>query len=201
MLKEYERICVKVKVKQNWPHVQTLQAKKDCETGSSVFVQMLKQAAVSNGPMPVCVQRIICSVWEKKNSFDQRAGHVFLYAYFIFYFILWNGSKWCACFLSSSKYLMMCQNEASLLGTDSNTGNNGKKRKDRLHVWTRCVHPILLMNISVDESLVFWQCNTSDNMSHSLFLSHSAWPQFLFHLAKPIQSHLEVVIIVVKNTT
>lgn len=69
-IKKYETVCVKVKAKGNGPHVQTLLAKRGCETGSSVFVQMLKQASVSNRPMPMCVQRIICSVWEKKISFD-----------------------------------------------------------------------------------------------------------------------------------
>lgn len=106
-IKKYETVCVKVKVKPNGPHVQTLLAKRGCETGSSGFVQMLKQASASNRPMPICVQRIICSVWKKKNSLEFlenltcRSFFVFIVLIY-FYFILCSGSKRCVCFLSSS---------------------------------------------------------------------------------------------------
>lgn len=57
-----------------------------------------------------------------------------------FLVFLWNESKWWAYFLSSS---------ASTRHLHSITmERNEKRREDRLHVWTRCVHPILLVKVS-----------------------------------------------------
>lgn len=145
---EYETVCVKVEVKRNQPHVQSLLAKRGYETGSSVFVQILKQAAASNRPEH-CVSKGLYVLSGKRKTvwtfqIPAELGMSFLFLV-LFYFMEWNGMEQQETvgifsflqFLSTSackpKCLMMCQNKASLLGQrlQHRKRQKEKKRKEK----------------------------------------------------------------------
>lgn len=138
-IKEYETMCVKVKVKQNWPRLDF--TRKGAVKQDSQF--LLK-----------CSNRLHC-LTDPCQCVSKRLYVLSASGKKLFWLFRWLKSSVCLpLFLNNgtrvnSGHIFFPPSSASTRHLHSITmERNEKRREDRLHVWTRCVHPILLVKIS-----------------------------------------------------